>query len=241
MQKKHRTTRLAITLVVLSLFILVTFIASGTASSALRFFFPKAKETDSPAVSTQPPATEPPAAKLPEATELPAPTPVPGQILPEQDRITEVSDLVEAFLKEEGYSYERIEDDDEYTYFTLSFEIAGKFSVIDVEITVYDDIVTFLCYVRDDIPAEKCDAVAAYITRANWVMLYSHFNLDMEDGEVATFSFIPVESVMPGKEELSVLFYDTIWSWEDYGDGLYEVAFEDAVPKEAFEKARAEY
>jgi hypothetical protein len=158
-----------------------------------------------------------------------------------KDRITEVSDLIESFLKEDGYTYERMEDNDEYTYFTLGFEVDSKFSEIDVEITVYDDLVTFLSYATKDIPEEKCDAAAAYITRANWVMLYSHFNLDMEEGEAATFSFIPVESVIPGMEEISVLFYDTIWSWEDYGDGLYEVAFEDAVPKEAFEKARAAY
>ncbi len=151
-----------------------------------------------------------------------------------QETIRQLNAMVEEFLDTKGYTYEFSDDT-----FILDFQMESSLASCTVKVYVYYDMVSVSAIPVMRAPEANRDALAKFIALANNEVFYSHFRMSFDTGWFGARSAQLVESVLPGMEELDVLFHMPLNDLEDFGDALAQVALTGADPQEAFAAAMA--
>lgn len=94
----------------------------------------------------------------------------------------------------------------------------------------------FYSVMESNAPAERREAVAEFITRANYGMIIGNFELDYSDGEVRYKTSIDVEGgeLTPGL--VKSLIYLNVMMMDKYLPGIMSVIYAGTDPAEAIEK-----
>lgn len=160
--------------------------------------------------------------------------PVAAQEAARAETISQLNDLVRQFLDNMEYTYTY--NDNAYY---LDFELDNTLGSCEVKVFIYYDMVSVVATPPIKAKAENRDLMAKYLILSNYECYYSQFRMDYSDGEFSSRSWVLVESVLPGMEELGVMFHMPINDLEDFGDGMAQVALLGADPQQAFDDTMA--
>lgn len=160
--------------------------------------------------------------------------PVMAQDAARAQTISQLNDLVKQFL--DGMEYDYTFEDD---VFYLDFNLDSSLGSAEVKVFTYYDMVSVVVVPPIKAKAQYRDLMAKYLTLANYECFYSQFRMDYRDGEFSSRSYVLVESVLPGIEELGVLFHMPLSDIENFGDGMAQVALMGVDPQTAFDEAMA--
>jgi hypothetical protein len=134
------------------------------------------------------------------------------------------------FLEEDGWHPQRLED---RTILRVYF--SGDHGDVRCYAQVRVDLEQFLFYVIAPIkaPQEVRDAVAAYITRANFGLRIGNFELDFSDGEVRYKSSLDFEGQTLTPVLIKNAIYPAVHTMDFYLPGLLAVMYGNRTPEEA--------
>jgi len=141
-------------------------------------------------------------------------------------------DLVEFFAGDD-WSPEQIEDQP-----VLSMNFEGEHGSWTCLAFAYDDRerVVFTSLLPVEVPEEKRQAVAEYLTRANFGMEIGNFDMDFSDGAVQFRTSIDIEGGELTPKMIQNLAYLNVTVSDQYLPGLAMVVEGEAAPVEAIEK-----
>jgi hypothetical protein len=142
-------------------------------------------------------------------------------------------ETLSAFLEEDGWKPRRLEGKHAF-----SMGYTGKNGDYRCYAVVRVDLEEFLYYVVAPvrIPDELRQAIAEFITRANYGMRIGNFELDYSDGEVRYKSSINFEDEVLTDETIRNAVYPAVQTIDRYLPGLMRVSFGGATPLEAIEE-----
>lgn len=125
---------------------------------------------------------------------------------------------VEECLKAQGLVYEMVGTNRDI--FELSLDLRSKIKTCRVLIFTEDDAITVyaICPVNAD--ASSMADVAEFITRANYGLRASRFDLDYSDGEVRHKSCLLCTAGIPSMQDVKKVIAFPVVAMERYGDGL---------------------
>jgi hypothetical protein len=86
------------------------------------------------------------------------------------------------------------------------------------------------------VPVEKRQAMAEFLTRANYGLIIGNFEMDFDDGEMRYKTGIDVEGAEPNTELIRSLAYANVMTMDRYLPGALSVIYGDASPAEAISK-----
>ena len=86
------------------------------------------------------------------------------------------------------------------------------------------------------VPEAKRQAVAEYLTRANWGMSIGNFELDFSDGEVRYKTSMDIDGIDLNENLIGMTFAVNNMSMDRYLPGLMAVIYSDVKPADAVQK-----
>ena len=163
----------------------------------------------------------------------PAAPPEPAASPAPPERIPALYAAVKAALDNNDFYYSYNEDVDT---FYLEVRLEGTLSTGQVDIALYDDMITFVCRPQIRVREEYRDQMAALQSRINWNRSFAQLQMDYSDGTILSYGYLIAENVIPGPEEVGIRLYFTIDMLEEFGDAIAKVAMlgvkaEKALPK----------
>jgi hypothetical protein len=87
-----------------------------------------------------------------------------------------------------------------------------------------------------NIPQEKRDAVAEYLSRANYGLMIGNFEIDFNDGEVRYKTSLDVEDSVLTQALIHNLVYANVFMMDRYTPGIMEVVYGNVFPLDAIKK-----
>ena len=143
---------------------------------------------------------------------------------------TKLMQIAQKNLDKQNIKYD---SDDDNGILTIKLPL-GKDSMLNSDTTRV--IILSSAIVSYSIPPisaneSKMDAVAEFITRANYGLRKVNFELDYNDGEIKCKCFNHWENQSPTEEEIDDVMFFPHYMWQKYGNGLSKVIFGDANPK----------
>jgi hypothetical protein len=134
------------------------------------------------------------------------------------------------FLDEDGWYPQQLGDNQVYR---VAF--AGDNAQFTCYAQVRVDLLQFFFYAIAPlkVPSESRDAVAEFITRANYGMRIGNFELDYDDGEVRYKSSLDFEGAELTPELIARAIYPAVGTMDRYAPGLMSVVYGDQTPVEA--------
>ena len=139
--------------------------------------------------------------------------------------------LVESYLKSEAYGFNY---SDEYECFEMGFEMDEGPDSCDVDIYLYDDMLSVTACPAYRVPAENRDKAAILLNLLNNLSDYTQLYLDNDKGDIICRSCQLIESVLPGQPEVEVLLGVVLDDLNRYDKALQTVAFTGADPHLVF-------
>ena len=139
---------------------------------------------------------------------------------------------VGAFFTEDGWSFEQMP---ERPILRLPFQGKGGRWNCYAQVRVTKDVeqVLFYSVLPLNVPEDKRDAIAEFITRANYGMALGNFELDFNDGEVRYKTSVDVTETEITSGLLRPLIYTNVLMMDKYMSGLIAVVYADVSPAEA--------
>jgi hypothetical protein len=152
---------------------------------------------------------------------------------PENRNGLDAFELLSSYLDDDEWFPRRI--DGKYAY---SMSYSGKNGDLRCYAIVRVDLEEFLFYAVAPVkvPEEVRQAVAEYLTRANYGLRIGNFELDYSDGEVRYKSSIDFEGQMLSSNLIRNAIYPAVHTMDRYLTGLLRVSFGGATPHEAIEE-----
>lgn len=148
-----------------------------------------------------------------------------------------LEDAIRSYLDESEYSYSYDEADRRFYY---SMTIASNLRSCDVVINLKDDGFSVYAYALigpERSKPEQMQAVAEYLTRANYGMYVGNFELDYDYGEVRFKTSTRCYDRVPGQEEIMMLVEMPVAMMERYGSGMISVMLAGADPAKMIDEA----
>ena len=145
--------------------------------------------------------------------------------------------IVEAFLREDGWDYSQFESKN-----VLKTGYQGQNGSWTCYAQTREDDQQFLFYAICPIkaPDKKRAAVAEFITRANYGMVIGNFELDHSDGEIRFKSSLDVEDSELTEPMVRSAVYWAVVMMDKYLPGLLQVIGGDIRPVDAIDEIEAE-
>ncbi len=145
-------------------------------------------------------------------------------------------DAVTAFLKEDGWPCEMMEDG---TVARLLFQ--GDHAQFTCYVQTREEADQFLFYslCPISVPEHKRPEVAEFITRANYDMVLGNYEMDFEDGELRFKTSIDVEGTQLTTELIRPVLYANVLMMDQYMPGIMSVIYADVSPKTAIEQVES--
>ena len=143
--------------------------------------------------------------------------------------------LVESYLKSEAYGFNY---SDEYECFEMGFEMDEGLDGCDVDIYLYDDMLSVTACPAYRATEENRDKAAILLNLINNVADYTQLFMDPKDGTVICRSCQRIESVLPGRAEVDVLLGVALDDLNRFDKAIRAVALSGADPHEVFLEAK---
>lgn len=135
-----------------------------------------------------------------------------------EDNTERLISAVQDYLDEQEYRYE-YEDDNQV--FRLSMSLKSKISNCRIIIRPKEDGINFtyiLANSADDDASKQ--AIAEFITRANYGLMIGNFQMDYTDGEIGYKNFMYTGEDIPSGHDIDKNFVVPLLMLERYGDGI---------------------
>jgi hypothetical protein len=101
---------------------------------------------------------------------------------------------------------------------------------------VRDGHLLAFCFSPVNVPADKRQVVADYLTRANYGLLIGNFEMDMSDGEVRYKTSIKFGRYDLETEVIGHMISMTCAMMDCYYPGMISVIYGDVAPEEAIQQ-----
>ncbi len=139
-------------------------------------------------------------------------------------------DVVEDYLIEIGWKFEKEEDSD-----VIKTGVNAKNAAFRLIIYSMEDKDLLTVYVAQDnnVPDKKRLVVAEFIARANYGLNLGNFDLDMEDGELGYKVSIDLEGGQLSTDMVGNMVGAGVSTMDQYYPGLMAVLFSNTTPEEA--------
>ncbi len=139
-------------------------------------------------------------------------------------------DTIARFFQEDDWPYQQLEG---RTVLRTGF--AGQNGQWRCYAQALEDRYQFVFYsvLPVKAPAEKRQAIAEFLTRANYGMLIGNFEMDFSDGEIRYKTSIDVEGDELTAPLLKQLLYANVLTMDRYWPGIMEVLYGDTSPADA--------
>lgn len=141
--------------------------------------------------------------------------------------------LVEEFLAEQEWGWEPIEGEN-----ALRFSFRGDNGRWFCFVTARDEQNQLLFYsVLDvNVAEEKRNAMAEFLTRANYGLVLGNFEMDYSDGEIRFKTSIDGGEGRLPSEAVKPLVFANLVVMDRYLPGIMAVLYSDTTPEEALER-----
>ena len=139
-------------------------------------------------------------------------------------------DTLGNFLTEDGWNPQFIEEKEAYK---INFDSEHGIGVAYAQ--VLSDLEQFLFYVMMPfkIPEDNLNAIAEFITRANFGLRVGNFEMDFEDGEVRYKTCIDFGDETLTRGYIKNAVYPALKTMERYVPGFLSVVYGGQTPEEA--------
>ena len=139
-------------------------------------------------------------------------------------------DVVEQFFKDDEWYFVRLEGQT-----LLQANFTGKNGRINCYAQTNEEQFIFFFYTicPVNVPEDKRQVVAEFLTRANYGLKVGNFEMDMDDGEVRYKTSIDVEKTELNKTLVSNLVYCNVWTMDRYLPGILSVTYGSEMPQQA--------
>jgi hypothetical protein len=136
------------------------------------------------------------------------------------------------FFRSDDWAFERLSD---RSALRLPFQGRnGKWSCLaHARVTAALEQLLFYSVLSLNVPDEKRQAVAEFITRANYAMAIGNFEMDFSDGEVRFKTSLDATDVELTADLIRPLVYVNCLMMDKYLPGILSVLFADVPPAEA--------
>ncbi len=91
----------------------------------------------------------------------------------------------------------------------------------------------FYSVLETNVPPDKRQAVAEFLTRANYGLIIGNFEMDFSDGEVRYKTSVDVEGGQLTPQMIKTLVYLNVLMMDKYLPGIMSVIYADVPPAEA--------
>lgn len=147
------------------------------------------------------------------------------------------------FLSEDGWKYTILEEEAQSNLLALTLTFRGNngswncFCIVD-EAKCW---LRFYSMLHVTVPTEKRNAMAEFLSRANYGLMLGNFELDMTDGEVRFKSSIDCEGGQLTTKMIHNLLTANLITMDRYYHALMAVLYSDRTPESIHEEmARVE-
>lgn len=142
-------------------------------------------------------------------------------------------DIVMSFFEEDGWHFERVDDD------TLTMGFSGDSGTWRCGAVVNEeqDRFAFFSVLDTKVSPERRAVAAEYITRANFDLVLGNFEMDYSDGEVRFKTSIDVEGGGLTHTMIRNMVYTNCALMDRYMHGLLKVVYGDVSPELAIQEA----
>ena len=138
--------------------------------------------------------------------------------------------IVERFFKEDDWKFQRMEGKT-----ILRMGVSGKNGSWVSYAQAQDDKQRFIFYSIMDtkVPEDKRQAVAEFLTRANYGLIIGNFEMDFSDGEVRYKTSIDVEGGQLVPRMIKIMVYTNVLMMDKYLPGIMQVIYGGVSPAKA--------
>ena len=149
-------------------------------------------------------------------------------------KASDLYQTVTDFLKEVGYRYDEVPTDNPDVRIARA-DLQGENGAWRFYVEAHEDTRTVICYSILDtrIPKERRQAVADFLTRANFALILGNFEMDFDDGETRYKTSLTVGEDRLTAVLLGPLVAANTFTFDRYLPGLMRVAFGDKKPEDA--------
>ena len=144
---------------------------------------------------------------------------------------------IRTFLTEDEWPFSQLEGK---TVFRTAYH--GKNGTFTCYAQAREEQFIFLFYAvcPINVPEDKRQVVAEFVTRANYGMYVGNFELDFTDGEVRYKTSLDVENAELPQPVIKNLVYAAVWTMDRYLPGLMKIIYGGAVPTAVLEEIEGE-
>ena len=150
-----------------------------------------------------------------------------------------IANAVKDVLAAEEFNFSFDEDNG---LFRLNFTIDGPIHSLDLFIDIRESNYTVRAVppiVADAQNSSVMAAIAEFICRANYGLVYGNFDIDFSDGEISYRVFVDCNGITPNKDMIMASVYVPTDVFERYAPGIAAVLFGSANPEEQINKCEA--
>ena len=161
-----------------------------------------------------------------------------GALAEEENRaetVAKLCDMVNEFLDHYDYRYTFDSSNNSYR---LEFELDGVLKSCVIKVYVYYDAIEIFTIPDLTVPGENLEKLAVAVALLNDKNFYSQFGISFSHNFFYARSVQLVKRTLPGFEELDVLFHQSMFDLERYGDAFCAVSRDGADPYEEVEKIK---
>jgi hypothetical protein len=151
--------------------------------------------------------------------------------------MSELYDTMTAFFKEDEWPMTPIEGS---TAVSTGFSSeVGQWRCYGYTREAYEQVIFYsVCPVN--VPPERRDDVAIFLTRANYDLFIGNFEMDYSDGEVRYKTSLDVEGAQLTTALMKQLVYANVMMMERYLPGILKVTYGEMTPETAIAYAEGE-
>ena len=141
-----------------------------------------------------------------------------------------IFDAVVQFFKEDDWKFQQLEGK---TILRMGF--SGKNGTWLSYAQAQNDKQRFMFYsiMETKVPPEKRQAVAEFLTRANYGLVIGNFEMDFSDGEVRYKTSVDVEGGQLTSTMIRTMVYTNVLMMDKYLPGIMKVVYAGASPADA--------
>jgi hypothetical protein len=150
-----------------------------------------------------------------------------SEILPS---LNPIMDAVKAFFDADNWAYDEIEG---HNILKLAFSGDNANWTCYAQVKEEQERLMFYSTLETKVPEGKRNAVAEYITRANYGLLIGNFEMDFSDGEIRFKTSVDIEDSALTQKFIQNLVYMNVLMMDKYVPGMMSVIYANMDPAKA--------
>ena len=148
---------------------------------------------------------------------------------------TQIAAVIGAALDKAGYQYRYM---DANASFYMTFQLNNcRLQEVQVIVCIRRESLVIFCLSPVRVLPERLQDAALYLTGCNYDLVYGHFEMNPEDGEIRCRYMIDCSEHLPSMKTVEAAIHATVNTMERYGNGLLDVLYLHADPLAEVAKA----